>query len=138
MNGELGKGSILFHKQFEYKNGDLGEKLIIVLNNPDPSREPYLVCRTTSQEKSKPKRFGCNEELSLFFLPGSHDFFEKDTWIQLHDIFPFDASTLLKDRFDGELSILGKLKDLTTRQLMNCIKRIKDISLRHKRMILKK
>uniref|UniRef100_A0A7V3N6F2 Uncharacterized protein n=1 Tax=candidate division CPR3 bacterium TaxID=2268181 RepID=A0A7V3N6F2_UNCC3 len=137
MNTSLGKGSILFHKQFKFKNGDIGEKLIIILNNPNPSNEPYLVCRTTSQEKNKPKIFGCHEELSLFYLPSGHDFFEKDTWIQLHEIFPFEASTLLKDFFDRELECLGKLKDLTIRQLMNCVKKIRDISLKHKKLILR-
>lgn len=136
--GALEKGCILFHKKFQFKDGELGEKLIIILNSPDPSKEPYLVCRTTSQERNKPKTFGCQEELSLFFLPGGQDFFEKDTWIQLYDIFPFEASTILKDFFDGELSVLGKFKELTIRQLMNCIRKVKDISLRHKGMILRK
>jgi hypothetical protein len=134
----LEKGSILFHKRFTFKNGDLGEKLIIVLNDPDPKKEPYLICRVTSKDQNTPKTLGCHQELSLFFLPAGHDFFQKDTWIQLHEIFPFDASPLLRDHFDGELTALGKLKDLTIRQLMNCIKGIRDIALRHKQMILKK
>lgn len=136
--GALEKGCILLHKKFEFKDGELGEKLIIILNSPDPSKEPYLVCRTTSQERSKPKTFGCQEELSLFFLPGGQDFFQKDTWIQLYEIFPFKASTLLKDFFDGELRVLGTLNQLTIRQLMNCIRKVKDIALGHKEMILRK
>jgi len=133
----IGRGHILFHKKFEFKNGELGEKLIIILNNPDPSKEPYLVCRTTSQEKNKPRKFGCNKELSLFYLPANHDFFEKDTWIQLYEIFPFNASSLLDDHFKGELEVIGKLRELTIRQLINCVKKIKDIAAAHKKLILK-
>jgi hypothetical protein len=133
----LEKGTILFHERFRFKNGELGEKILIVLNNPVPKTEPYLICRVTSQEKNKPKTFGCHENLSLFFLPPGQDFFEKDTWIQLHEIFPFEASTLLQDHFCGELNVLGKLKDLTVRQLINCIRKIKDISIKHKKMILR-
>ena len=132
------KGSVLFHKRFEYTNGDIGEKLLIVLNDPDPAKEPYLLCRVTSQEKGKSRTFGCQEDLSLFFLPAGHDFFEKDTWVQLYTIFAAEANSLVKDHIDGSLNLLGSLKDLTIRQLMNCIKKIKDISGKHKKMILGK
>ena len=33
---------------------------------------------------------------------------EKDTWVQLDDVYPIEADSLLKDRFDGELEQLGK------------------------------
>jgi hypothetical protein len=134
----LEKGTILFHEKFRFANGELGEKLLIILNAPDPKVEPYLLCRVTSQEGNKPRIFGCHQDLSLFFLPANHDFFKRDTWIQLYEIFPFDAATLLQDHFNKQLNVRGKLKDLTIRQLMNCIRKVKDISLRHKEMILKK
>jgi hypothetical protein len=132
------KGTILFHEEFRFTNGEFGEKLLIILNTPDPNVEPYLLCRVTSKENKKPKKFGCQEDISVFFLPANHDFFERDTWIQLYEVFPFDATTLLQDHFNRQLSVLGKLKDLTIRQLMNCIRKIKDISVIHKKMILKK
>lgn len=136
-NSLLGKGAILFHKKFEFKNGELGEKLIIILNNPDPTKEPYLVCRTTSQERGKSRKFGCQEDFSLFYLPASYDFFNKNTWIQLYEIFQFEASSLLRDHFEGKLKVLGRLKELTIRQLMNCIKKIKDVTLYHRELILR-
>ena len=132
------KGTILFHEKFRFVNGELGEKLLIILNTPDPKVGSYLLCRVTSKESNKPRAFGCHEDLSLFFLPANHDFFEKDTWVQLYEIFQFDAATLLQDHFNKQLNVLGKLQDLTIRQLMNCIRKVRDISLRHKEMILKK
>ena len=132
------KGTILFHEKFKFSNGELGEKLLIILNTPDPKVEPYLLCRVTSQESNKPKTFGCHQELSLFFLPAKHDFFERDTWVQLYEVFPFDSGTLLQDHFNKQLNVLGKLKDLTIQQLMNCIRKVKDIALGHKEMILRK
>lgn len=134
----MDKGAILFHSKFRFIDGEEGEKLLIILNNPNPAKEPYLVCRVTSQGKNKPRARGCHEERSLFFLPGGQDFFEKDTWIQLHEIFSFNASELLQDHFGGKLRELGKLDDLTIRQLMNCIRKIEDISRENKGMILKK
>jgi hypothetical protein len=133
----LGKGSILLHKQFKFKNGELGEKLLILLNNPDPSLEPYLVCRVTSQEKNKIKKFGCQEGRSLFFLPANQDFFMRDTWVQLHEIYSFEPAGLIKDSLAGDLEIKGKLKDLTIRQVMTCIKKCQDIREIDKALILK-
>ena len=132
------KGTILFHEKFRFADGELGEKLLIILNTPDPKVGKYLLCRVTSKESNKPRVFGCHEDLSLFFLPANHDFFQRDTWVQLYEIFPFDAATLLQDHFNKQLNVLGKLQDLTIRQLMNCIRKVKDISLRHKEMILRK
>ena len=134
----LGKGSILFHRKFSFKNGEIGEKLLITLNNPDPVKEPYLVCRVTSQEKNKIKTFGCQEEKSLFFLPAKGDFFMKDTWIQLSDIYSIERAGLIKDHLSGHLEIKGNLKDLTIRQLMNCIKKCPDITERDKTLIFKR
>ena len=133
----LGKGSILFHSRFEFANGELGEKLIIILNDPDPTKEPYLTARVTSQQKNRPKTFGCHSKSSLFSLPAGSDFFEKDTWIQLYEIFAFETSSLLKDFFDGALRRMGDLKPVTIQQLINCIRTIKDIERKYKKMILR-
>ena len=62
----LGKGSILFHRKFRFENGEIGEKLLILLNNPDPTQEPYLICRVTSQGKNKSKEFGCQKQSPYF------------------------------------------------------------------------
>jgi hypothetical protein len=134
----LEKGTILFHTEFKFSNGETGEKLLIILNDPVPAKEPYLICRTTSQPGNKPKTPGCIAKKSLFFIASNQDFFIKDTWIQLYEIYSFEASEFLKDKFDGKLEIKGNLKELTIRQLLNCIRIIEDISAEHKKMILKK
>jgi hypothetical protein len=133
----LGKGSILFHRKFRFENGEIGEKLLILLNNPDPTQEPYLICRVTSQGKNKSKKFGCQEQKSLFFLPAKEDFFVKDTWVQLYEIYSFEPAGLISDHLAGHLEIKGNLKELTIRQLMNCIKKCQDISEIDKALILK-
>jgi len=134
----LEKGTILFHVKFEFKNGNIGEKLIVLLNDPKPSIEPYLFCKTTSRQKGKLTIPGCQSKWSLFYIPGKQDFFELGTWLQLHEIFEGEAKSFLKDHFDGHLQIKGKLKDTTITSLMKCIKIIDDISDKHKEMILKK
>lgn len=132
------KGTILFHVKFEFRNGNIGEKLLVLLNDPKPLIEPFLFCKTTSRQKGKPTTPGCQSNWSLFYIPSKQDFFEEGTWLQLHEIFEADAKSFLKDHFAGDLQIKGKLKDLTINSLMKCIKIIDDISDKHKEMILKK
>ncbi len=70
-----------------FYNGGISNKYLILLNSPKRS-EPYLFVKTTSQQKDKSKKTGCLENDSLFFIPTGTTFFQKDTWIQLHEIYP--------------------------------------------------
>jgi hypothetical protein len=70
-------------------------------------------------------------------IRGGKEFFDKDTWLLLDDIYPFDAATVLEDTLKKELSEEGRLSDLTVRQLMNCIRKIRDIEVGYKALILK-
>lgn len=130
------KGSIFFHKEFSYKNGEIGEKLIVLLNEPKSPQEPYLFCRVTSQEKDKPKQLGCIPYLSLFFIPERDDYFSRDTWLQLYDIYPFDAASVLQDSLTGKMIIRGNLKNSTLKNLMVCISLVKDIEIEYRNYIL--
>ena len=132
------RGTILFHTKFQFKNGDIGEKLIAILNEPDPAKEPFLICRTTSQQKGKSTNPGCQADLSMFYLSANSDFFEKGTWIQLYEIYEVEVHSFLKDHFDGNLKIMGELKDGTIKSLLKCIAVLQDISPRHRKMILGK
>jgi len=132
----LQKGSIYFHDKFKFKNGAEGEKLLIQLNNPKGS-EPYLFCKTTAIESGKPLTPGCHPGISLFFIPKGQEWFRENTWLQLFEIYPFDAASVLRDSWKKCLVEKGILRDLTIRQLMNCIRRILDIELNFRRLILK-
>ena len=45
---ELKSGCILFDTKFTFKDNEIGEKLIVLLNNPNLRKnEPFLFCRTT-------------------------------------------------------------------------------------------
>jgi hypothetical protein len=132
----LQKGSIFFHTKFKFKNGTEGEKLLVQLNNPKKS-EPYLFCKTTSKENGKPLTPGCHHKISLFFIPKEQESLKENTWLQLFEIYPFDAASVIRDSWDKCLVEKGIIKDLTIRQLMNCIKRIPDIETNFKNLILR-
>ena len=130
------KGDILFHKRFGFKDGHTSPKLIVILNTPNlDKKEPYLVCRTTSKQGIKIKSPACDTLLSTFFIPADEEYFETDTWLQLHELFEIEAQSLLQDHFNQELFSQNELSENKIRQLVNCIKKNKDISQEHKDLI---
>jgi hypothetical protein len=134
----LKKGSILYHENFKFKNGEIGEKLLVLLNTPELPSEPYLFCKATSKENGKPKSPGCHLSFSLFLIPGGKEFFNKDTWLQLYEIYPLDAASVLQDSLTKQLIEKGSLKTNTVKDLMSCISKIRDIETEYKRLILGK
>ena len=135
---ELKPGCILFDTKFVFKDNEIGEKLIILLNNPRKN-EPFLFCRTTSIEKppytiKTPP--GCQKKSQYFFI-NACEFFPKDTWLLLYEISEYGKARILKKAFDKELSIINSINDTILRQIKNCIKDSIDISGKYLEMILK-
>ena len=135
---ELKPGCILFDTKFKFKDNEIGEKLIVLLNNP-LKNEPFLFCRTTSIEKPPYKiktPSGCQKNSQYFFI-NACNFFPKDTWLLLHDIYEYNKAHILKKAFDKEIRIIKSINDDTLRQIKNCVKYSIDISEKHLKMILK-
>lgn len=133
-NYTLQRGAILYHTNFKFKNGDTGKKLLILLNNPKINK-PYLFVKTTSQDKNKSREGGCNIKLGLFYIPASTSYFDKDTWVQLYELYEFNVASVVKDNFDGHLNIVNQLSEQLFNEVKNCIKVIPDISTYHKKLI---
>jgi len=69
-------GTVLFFKDFEFKDHGVSHKLLIVLNSPKiENSEPYLVCPTTSQQHKKSKAVGCHAEKNYFYVEEKQDKF---------------------------------------------------------------
>ena len=134
---ELKSGCILFDTKFTFKDNEIGEKLIVLLNYPG-KKEPFLFCRTTSKEKppyqiKKPK--GCQNDSYYFFI-NACNFFPEDTWLLLYEIYEYDYICMLNKHFKQQIRIINCINDITLRQIKNCIKYSRDISDKHLKMIL--
>ena len=126
------KGTILFHPNFEFTNGEIGRKYLIVLNTPDIRKsEPFLFCKTTSQTQNKPKTPGCHAEKNLYCIEANSDFFPKRTWVQFFEIFEASQDEFIKQHFALGLQVKAELKSETISAITNCIKRSDDISAYH-------
>lgn len=111
---ELKPGCILFDTKFEFKDNKIGEKLIVLLNNPREN-EPYLFCRTTSREKppyqiKTPK--GCQKDSYYFFISACN-FFLEDTWLLLYEIYEYDYICMLNKHFKKQMRIIDYIDEST-------------------------
>jgi len=118
------KGEVYYSEKFKFYDGEIGQKLFIVLNNPSGT-EPYIVAKTTSQPIMK-YNLGCNPGSGIFFIKSNMECFPKDTFIQLIELYPFTNKDFLSGHFEVSLKKIDNLSELCFRQIINCIKRMKD------------
>jgi len=131
------RGDVFSHKDFTFKNGERGPKLLVLLYIPPKNMESYLFCKTTAQKKEKSITPGCQFEVSLFFIRGNTNVFREDTWLQLWDIYPINAESVLQDCMKQYMKRIGTLNELSVRQILNCIKKSLDVEERYAELILK-
>jgi hypothetical protein len=126
------KGTVLFHPKFEFSNGETGKKYLIILNTPDIKKsQPFLICKTTSQPKNKPKEPGCHAEKNVYGIEANSDFFPKRTWVQFFEIFEFNHDEFIKQHFELGLKVKAELKPQTINAIINCLKKSDDVSAYH-------
>ena len=87
-------GSILHDKNFKFRDGTTGNKLLVVLN--DGAGGLCIVLKTTSQEKGKKRTLGCHlyDRPPNFFIPQGRSWFDLDTWVELNNFFEIDTQSL--------------------------------------------
>ena len=121
-------GTVLSDTHFPFQDGSYGKKILIVLN--DGSNYPFIVVRTTSQQKNRGTIFGCQnkDRFPNFFLPQHSCVLHKDTWVQLEDFREFSTAMLFKKSFDGEVVQIAKLPPEITILLLQCAIESDDIT----------
>lgn len=126
-------GTIYHHSQLVFHNGFIGKKYLILLNSPSKD-EPYLFVKTTSQQKNKPLTPGCIKARSLFFIPAGGTFFNKDTWVQLYEIYEISQNEIDNN---SEISVKDSLDGKVIDQIVNCLFFAEEdnISVIHKKLL---
>lgn len=119
------KGEVYYSDKFQFSDGNIGQKLFIILNNPSGT-EPYIVAKTTTTKPNRQYKTGCNHDLGIFFIQGEKECFPDDTFIQLIELYPFTNNDFLKGHFDVSLKRIDVLSDLCLRQILNCLKRMRE------------
>src|SRR4030042_1599760 len=120
-------GEIFVVKQYEFEDGKPRDKWFVVLNASDLER-PCIVLKTTSNPKWYQNCVkGCNKHLRCFFAPAIwQTCFNKDTYIQLPQIFEFPAHVLLRNVLTGRIEFKSPLTTDCFAQLKSCMAGFKD------------
>lgn len=123
-------GDIWACKHFICKNGaELDRKFIVVLNKPPKIEIPYFACLATSQSKRKPTQIGCNPEDGYYKIEAKREWFEKETWLVLNDLYPFTSDEILKKCLEkGDLEKVGELAPTTIKAVIKCTQLCRDVT----------
>lgn len=128
-------GSVFFHKNFEFTDGQTAEKLFVVIGNQNGVA---LVAKTTSRQHDRGNTYGCQPDNRLhnFYLPQNSCFLNKCTWICLDEFYEFTDSELFGARFAGTVRHLTALSDDHMKLLQECAQLSEDITERQVSIIL--
>jgi hypothetical protein len=121
-------GTILHDPKFTFKDGEVGNKLLIVLN--DGKDGVCIVIKTTSQPKFKGKKEGCqsSDRPPNFFVPDGQCCLRGDSWFLMSEFYELKVSELQQKLFSGQIKHVGNLvKDLLI-ELIACAVDSFDIS----------
>ena len=121
-------GSILHDKSFQFKDGEIGNKLLIVLN--EDANYPYIIVKTTSKQKSKGRDegFQLNDKPPNFFLPKGSCSFKLDTWAELIEFYEFDVNEIFSKKLSKTLELKNSLPKSILKDLLDCAKSCDDIT----------
>ena len=117
-------GQILHHKDFEFLDGQKGNKYIIVLNTSDDDKS-CLCIKTTSQSRRYPRATpGCNSNKCIFLiLKECEQDFQMDTYVQLDYIY----SVNVKEQLDNkQVTFKGHLTKECLNNLKRCLRNFRD------------
>ncbi|MGU3665056.1 hypothetical protein ACLBX9_12825 [Methylobacterium sp. A49B] len=120
-------GSVFFHEEFEFHDGESGEKLFVVLGNIG---DIAIVAKTTSRQKGKGTVYGCQpkDRLHNFFIPPNVTYLKKTTWICLNEFYEIDIKEALRLRVKGTIKPVCTFKDAIIREIQDCALESEDIS----------
>ena len=117
------RGQVYHNPKFQFHDGEVGNKLLILLNTPNKN-EDYIFVKTTSKEKNRSKKSGChkhpNYEQGEFFLQKDSACLDQPTWIIVSEIYP-----ILRESIDNNanwIKLKGKiLPSKTVDKIIDCL-----------------
>ncbi len=121
-------GTILHDPRFTFSDGDIGNKLLVVLS--DGKDGIFIVIKTTSQPKHKGRDEGCqsSDRYPNFFVPDGSCCLHGDSWFLLNDFYELKAADLRQKIFTGQMQRIGVLpRDLLV-ELLACAIEAYDIT----------
>ncbi|TVR11120.1 MAG: hypothetical protein EA385_01900 [Salinarimonadaceae bacterium] len=120
-------GSVFFDGEFEFHDGETGEKLFVVIGN---TSGVALVSKTTSKQRGKGTAFGCQhaDRFPNFYLPPGCCYLKTSTWVCLDEFYELNFAAVLQKRFQNIIKFVCTLEPTLVRQIQECASESLDIT----------
>jgi hypothetical protein len=117
--GSVEPGLHFFDEDFQFHDGQTGEKLFLVLGTLG---SVSLVAKTTSKQHGRGLVFGCQpkDRFHNFYLPPGSCYLKANTWICLDEFYELEHKVMLQKRFDGKVKPVCDLIPALLRQIQDC------------------
>lgn len=115
----MNPGSIFFDEEFAFHDGEIGEKLFVVLGTVGSIS---VVAKTTSQQHGRGTIFGCqpSDRFHNFFLPPGSCLLRKTTWVCLDELYELNLSKMLQKAFEGKIKPVCTIDNPLLRLIQDC------------------
>jgi hypothetical protein len=115
----LNPGSIFFDEDFQFHDGQTGEKLFLVLGTVG---SVSLVAKTTSKQHGRGLVFGCQpkDRFHNFYLPPGTCYLKESTWICLDEFYELEHRAMLQKRFNGKVKPVCELIPALLKPIQDC------------------
>lgn len=124
----MSPGTILFDRHFVFHDGEVGEKLLVVLT--DGRSGQYIVAKTTSNGSRYGLEFGCqlNQRFPCYFLPRGSCCLDGNSWLCLDEFYEFEKAALIQRVMERKVDRIGILPESIAIEVMGCAMGSDDIS----------
>jgi len=120
------RGSVYFHPNYVYPNGNTQDKLLVVLNKLHLNEQPVIIIPVTTDKKNKYKK-GCNPKSYYFRIDANEDYFIDNSLLPLDiNYFQMPANIVTSKIQKGLMDFRAQLKEQTINAIINCLKQVKD------------
>ncbi len=124
------EGSVFYDPNFSFHDGEVGQKLFVLLNNGQDGS--FLTVLSTSKQKRKSGTAGCHASdfpINYHFPAGTE--FPDNSWLLLDEIYEFACFQLVQKVKQGLIAHKQPLSRPSLLNVLDCAIEGEDISLEH-------
>lgn len=115
------RGSVIFWPKYLCTDGEVKDKYVVFLNDPE-KHDRVISVMTTSQQRKRGQIKGCQPSPAAFFLPEGTTPFPLDTWL----VFTVPPDLTFKEnvqkRIDsGKVQEVFVLREQLVNEIRNCL-----------------
>lgn len=128
-------GTIICDSEYRFDDGTTKRKLLVILN--DGSSGSYLVLKTTSKDKFKHRKYGCQlkDYHPNFYLPKGSCCLNGESWLLL-TVHEFDLNHFLQRAISRRMEVIGNLTMDIHKELLGCLINSDDIEMKYEEVLI--